>query len=195
MGRSPFMTERMTMTPNPGSSKLKLISAAILLLGGIGFLYSQYLSNSAAGLADPPRSERLHVRGAAPSPAMGGRPGPPSPEDRARFRAEMEKDLALTPKQAAQIAALDKKYDGREGDFRERREEMENILTTEQRDKMRGAMMSRMKAHMEERLKVLPESEKQAFMKKLEERMKNGPPGGFGHRPGGPPPPDGGPRP
>lgn len=106
----------------------------------------------------------------------------------------MEKELNLTPEQKAQLDAIHKKYEGKESDFRARMSEVEKVLTPEQREKGRAAMMARMKAHMQERLKVLPQDEQAAFMKKLEERMKNGPPPGFGHGghgapPEGPPPP------
>ncbi|HMZ51710.1 MAG TPA: hypothetical protein PK988_05550, partial [Candidatus Sumerlaeota bacterium] len=36
--RYPFMTGLIDMSANDGSSKLKLVSAAILLIGGIGFV-------------------------------------------------------------------------------------------------------------------------------------------------------------
>ncbi|HMX62957.1 MAG TPA: Spy/CpxP family protein refolding chaperone [Candidatus Sumerlaeota bacterium] len=190
------MTGLIDMSANDGSSKLKLVSAAILLIGGIGFVTVQYLDNSAAGLAPPaPRAHgEVHTATAPGAPSPAHRFGPPSPEDRAKFRAEMEKELNLTPEQKAQLDAIHKKYEGKESDFRARMSEVEKVLTPEQREKGRAAMMARMKAHMQERLKVLPQDEQAAFMKKLEERMKNGPPPGFGHGghgapPEGPPPP------
>ncbi|MEO8377650.1 MAG: hypothetical protein ABI579_08255, partial [Candidatus Sumerlaeota bacterium] len=94
------------------------------------------------------------------------------------------------------------KFEGKEGDFRQRMEDISKILTPEQREKGRAAMGARFKARMEQRLKMLPADEKQAAMNKIDERMKNGPPGGFGRggpggrgpEGGGPPPGEGRPR-
>jgi Spy/CpxP family protein refolding chaperone len=183
------------------SSTMKLVGATVLLLIGVGFAYNQY-----SKFTPPPAPERgqMQVRaGGGPPAAAAGtqRMGPPSEADRKKFRDEMIKDLNLTPEQQAQVQAVEKEMEGKDGpeNMRARFEAMDKILTPEQKQQARAKMGEHMKARMQEHIKTLSSEDQQKFMQKLDERMKNGggpfgpPPGGPGG-PGGPEgPPPGGP--
>ena len=109
-----------------------------------------------------------------------GRPGPPSPEQFAQVLDE----IGLTEEQKARILAMPRP-EGREG-FRQRREQMEQILTPEQMEKMRDMFRSRMRARRAEMGRNLSPKDQAALERRFERRAgevrggRGGPGGGPG---------------
>ncbi|MCB2156185.1 hypothetical protein KQI84_15010 [bacterium] len=192
-----------------GSNRWKLVGSLVLLLGAIAFVMAQYKS-SVPQAPEPgelgPRHEQNENHSAPPQGENkdGERPEPGrmlNRQERENMRAEMTERLGLTEDQLAQIDEIDKQFEGKRGPeaWAGRAQAMQEILTSDQqqklngmRDEMRERFQERMKQRMMERASVLSPEEQELFMKKLEERIKNGPPHGFGgHPPGDGPPPDG----
>lgn len=163
----------------------KLIGALALCCAAFLFVYAQYES------MQPPEQPRESARPDAGPPGEGQRERPFgedrgerrqwSEEDRTRMRQQIATDLGLSAEQQKQVEALDKELGEERGpeSWQQRREAMEEILTPEQQEKMhetfreRGEQMGqRMRARMEERAKLLPEGEREVFLKKFEERTQ-----------------------
>lgn len=119
------------------------------------------------------------------------------------MRAEMTEKLGLSEEQLKKIEAIDKQLEGQRGPevWATRAQAMSEVLTPDQHQKMREMQgelrerfQERMKQRALERASVLPEGERELFLKKLEERMAQGPPRwGRGEGRGGdapPPPPE-----
>lgn len=164
----------MASSPAPSSRKARFAAAALLLAVGVSFAAWQLARFR------PPKPDDEFAR-------VG--PIGVTREERDSFREQMMGSLDLTPEQREQIEKLappmeEFSFEG----MRERRAAVEAVLTPEQREKAHAAMRSMMRERMEKDLARLPEQEREKFLAKLEDRMRNGPPGG----PGGPPP-EGGP--
>ncbi len=160
------------MAADNGKTGLKLVMAAVLLLGASAFLYSQYANVS-------PNREELTAPvtmangQSSPSISPGAQRERPSDEERRQMRTEMLSSLNLSAQQQQQIAELDSKLEGVDGReaWQQRREAMQEILTDEQQEQMRSSMRSMVRSRMEQRAAVLPPQEREKFMEKLEERI------------------------
>ena len=164
------------MSENERSHGLKLVVAAALLVGSVVFVYAQWKSTRPA---PPPADER-------PIAEQRFAEQRPSREEMEQRRAEMFSELNLTPEQQEQIQALgtpEGRGMGREAG-RARMEAMREILTSEQREQMREQMTQRMRDRMSRQADVLPPDQREAFNRRLEERIEQhqrffdgGPPG------------------
>ena len=183
---------------------MKLIAAVVVLVGAVMFVVAQYRS-SVPEQVDRNAGQRAQ-RPPGPEGAQAGQSERPEPgrllnrPDRESLRAEMTERLGLSKEQLAKLEEIDKQFEGKRGPeaWGGRAEAMAGILTPEQQTKfqemhgeMRERFQERMKQRMMERASVLPEGEQELFLKKLEQRMEEGP-SRWGGRGGqmGPPPPD-----
>lgn len=164
---------------------LKLIGAGVLLAVGMGFVYSQYAGMTAARASQGPPAPGNRPPGAPPGLVM------PTQEERASMREEIFAKLNLTPAQREQMEEIRQKFGDLEpgqGNFNERREAVEKVLSPEQMDGLRTEMQRQVRGRMEQAIKVLPADQQELFRQKLDKRMQElaaredfpGPPPGFG---------------
>lgn len=145
------------------------------------------------GRTAPPSPENASR---ADNPERGGRPEPPTPEEREEMFKSTMNQLNLTQDQQKQIEKLgpppfmagrrgDRDEDNRETrrqEFGEWREKMGEILTEEQQEKLRSQMRRRFSERRNQVMERLSPQDQEALRRRFENRF-----GGMGDRPGGPP--------
>ncbi|MBN1475421.1 hypothetical protein JXA47_01570 [Candidatus Sumerlaeota bacterium] len=170
------------MSESERGKGLKLAVAAALCIGALVFVYLQWAGNRVT----PPLEDE--------GPVMGGRGlvQPLSPEEMQQRRAEFLREINVTPEQVAQMMALGT-FPGRDATPEARQahfEAMREILTPEQRDRIRERVGERIRERLDRQLQVLPPDQRELFERMLEERMRERG-GRWGEGPPLPPPPDG----
>jgi Spy/CpxP family protein refolding chaperone len=98
----------------------------------------------------------------------------PSREERHKMRWEILDGLDLSAEQRAKMEAIEKQYDDSKDPmaWRQRMQEMSDVLTPEQRDQAYDSIRKQVQAHARERIQALPPDQQEKFMKKLRERME-----------------------
>jgi len=155
------------MIHRPANTLWKTLAALAVVLAALVVIGIQW------GRTHPDlQAAETSVAGAPTARGPEGRPGPPSPEQREQFRAQMVAELNLTPEQQAQMEAIRERSDG---DWRAMREEIQAVLTPEQRQRaeaMREERFARMRARMMEDAQVLDLEQRERFEQRLEERRR-----------------------
>ncbi len=171
------------MSDTKKSSPLKLIIVILFLIGALVFVYAQYKGSRPSPSPETRRGPDARRPGRPDSAASQPRPmrRPPTPEERAKRREEMDKQLDLTPEQRTKVDEINKRFEGKSGREvgRERMEAFSEVLTDEQRGKMRSLRGQRRRGR-EERMRrrvlrdaqVLPENEREKLREKLEQRLE-----------------------
>jgi len=155
---------------------LKLIVAGMLVFGSLFFIYAQYRKYRPA--PPPPRSPM--TSNPQESPQTRGNIFPVfSKEEREKMRTEIYAQLNPTPEQAKKMDEITKRYEGQftPESLSKRIEEYSRVLSPAQREKMKdvrkqmaGRIESRIRSHIMERARTLPENEKKILMEKFDER-------------------------
>lgn len=164
------------MSTSEKPSPLKIALVTVLMVGAGIFFYLQWRSTHPT--IEPPAQQQI------------AGPMPRNPEEFQRIRAEIEERIGLTDEQRAQIEALgglpgpDVSREERQA----RREALLQVLTPEQRDRLRDELGQRMREGLQRHLEQLPPDQQERFMRRLEERRAER--GGMFGGPGFPAPGD-----
>ena len=164
---------------------LKMTLAIALVIGGVVFAYLQYKKATTIPVAPRPQFPIAAV--SSPSAEPSGTPSvmeqitsnpmllglqPPTPEERAKTREEFLSQLSLTADQRAKLDEIEKKYEGKSDQevWMDRMKAGSAVLTPDQRLKAGDFIQNQFRQRIQNSLQSLPQSERDKFMSKFDER-------------------------
>jgi len=176
---------------------LKIAISVLAILAGLAYTGNAWLTYS-RGIPDPnPRDREDFGRGEGPRSERP--PWPQNDQERQERFGQMADELNLTQEQRDQLTQMWQagRSEGPDG-WRDRREQMQSILTPAQQAQIGQRMQARGQQYMNRRLeeakKKLPPDEYKRYEERMKERANQGRGrrGGPGGRRGGPGGPGGG---
>ncbi|MCX7045109.1 MAG: hypothetical protein NTX50_06450 [Candidatus Sumerlaeota bacterium] len=164
---------------------VKLTLAIILVIGGVAFAYFQYkkatiipvaprptiLSEAASSPSSGPSVSSSIMEHVTSNPMLLGLQAP-NPEERAKIREELLGQLSLTADQRVKLDEIEKKYEGKSEreSWMDRMKADGAVLTPEQRQKAGDFIQNQFRQRIQNSLQILPQSERDKFMSKFDER-------------------------
>jgi Spy/CpxP family protein refolding chaperone len=157
-----------------GGSKLKIVLSMIVLIG-VGWYGWGAISPYFRGMEPEPEAGATVTSTQRDGERRGRRDrSPPSPEERRAWMEQMAQELNLTEDQQEKLKAIREqpRPESRE-DWRQRREQMQAVMTEEQRQQARQMVRGRMNQRLERMREQLSPEDFETLRKRREERFNN----------------------